>query len=250
MSILAGAEPFFLPGGDHGVIVVHGFTGSPSEMRPLGEYLQAQGFTVLGPRLCGHGTCVQELNQTKWPQWYTSVEDAFFLLRGVCRTVSVVGLSMGGLMALKLGTEYPVARVVTLSAPIYINDKRLAYLPLIRLFRRYSPKRRRRYNAGDQYSVGYDQFPLAAVSSLLELIKHISQQLPQLKVPLLVVQSRNEHTVIPQSAQYIYDRAGSREKELLWLDKSGHVVTLDVERYMLFEKITAFLRGADENGRR
>lgn len=242
MTILAGAEPFFLPGGKHGVIVVHGFTGSPSEMRPLGEYLQAQGFTVLGPRLDGHGTQVNELLSTQWPQWYRGVEDAYYLLQGCCQTISVIGLSMGGLLALKLGLEYPVSQVVALSTPIFIADKRLPLLPLYRLVRRYMPKTRRRYDAGDKYSIGYDQTPLASLSSLLQLIKHVGKRLPQLTVPLLVAQSRSEHTVLPQSAQYIMDHAGSRVKELVWLERSGHIVTLDIEREMLFAKIAAFLK--------
>lgn len=250
MTILAGAEPFFLPGGERGVIVVHGFTGSPSEMRPLGEYLQTQGYTVLGPRLSGHGTNVNELSATRWLDWYRSIQDAYHLLQGCCQQISVVGLSMGGLLALKLGLEYPVAKVVSLSAPIFIADKRLPLLPLYRSFRKYTPKTRRHYDAGDEYSIGYDQFPLASLSSMLELIKHVAKQLPQLTVPLLVAQSRSEHTVLPQSGQYIIDHAGSREKELIWLERSGHIVTLDIERDMLFARITAFLQGVSADGRR
>ncbi len=93
--LMAGAEPFLLPGGEQGVLLVHGFTGSPSEMRLLGEYLNGQGYTVLAPRLAGHGTRVEEMITTGWPMWYENVEDAYHLLSGLCPDITAVGLSMG-----------------------------------------------------------------------------------------------------------------------------------------------------------
>ncbi|GBG57849.1 carboxylesterase [Sporomusaceae bacterium FL31] len=241
MAILKGAEPFLLPGGKQGILLIHGFTGSPSEMRLLGEFLHAQGYTVLAPRLCGHGTNAEEMATTSWPHWYGAVQDGYHLLSGLCEDIAVVGLSMGGLLALKVGIDYPVSKVVCLSAPIYLVDKRLPMLGLFRLFRKFIPKKRRRLDVDPLYSVCYDQTPLSSLSSLLELIKQVDKELPHLKQPLLVMQSRREHTVQPKSAKHIYDRAGSRKKKLLWLEKSGHIITLDVERDLVFETIKQFL---------
>ncbi|MDF2571767.1 MAG: hypothetical protein K0R55_3371 [Sporomusa sp.] len=242
MALMPGAEPFLLPGGPNGVLLIHGFTGAPSEMRLAGEYLNNLGYTVFAPRLAGHGTSPEEMAKTAWPHWYGNVEDGYHLLTGLCSTVSVVGLSMGGLLALKLASEYPLKRLAVISAPIYIANKRLRLLPLYRLFTNFVPKTRKRLpDRGEDYSITYDVTPLSSLSSLLDLIKHVQTLLPSVTVPSLVIQSRKEHTVEPESAQYIYDKLGSTEKQLLWLNKSGHIVTLDIEREPVFEKISQFL---------
>jgi len=241
LAIIRGAEPFFLPAGRRGVLLVHGFTGSPSEMRLMGEFLQQRGFTVLGPRLCGHGTNAAEMADTAWPHWYCSVEDGYHLLKAVCDDVAVVGLSMGGLLALKLASEYRLRRIVSLNTPIFIADRRLPLLPLVRVFRNFIPKRRRQAAVDSCYNIGYDQTPLDSLSSLLELIKEVDGLLPVLGAPTLIVQSRKEHTIRPESARHIYDRLGSPDKKLVWLERSGHVVTLDVEHQEVFEMVADFL---------
>jgi carboxylesterase len=242
MTILKGAEPFLLRGDERGVLLIHGFTGSPSEMRLLGDFLHGLGYTVLAPRLCGHGTSPEEMAGTAWRNWYTEVENGYYYLQGLCRQISVIGLSMGGLLALKLASEYSLDHLVVMSTPLYLADRRLPLLPLYRLFRRFMPKRRRKlYSAGSQYSIAYDRTPLSSLSSLLKLIEQVKLQLPAITAPLLVIQSRNEHTVLPKSAQYLYDQAGSCRKELLWLQKSGHIITLDVERDQVFARIAAYL---------
>lgn len=242
MPIIAGAEPFFFPGGRRGALLVHGFTGAPSEMRPLGEFLHKQGFTVWGPRLCGHGTTVEEMAGTKWPQWYSAVEDGYHLLKAVCDEVYVAGLSMGGLLAFNLAAEYPVAAIAALSTPIYIADRRLPLLPVYSLFRSYVPKRRRKMDAGDVYNISYDRTPLTSLTSLVKLIRRVDALLPRINTPALIVQSLREHTVRPESASYIADKLASREKRLVWLEKSGHVVTLDIEREQVFQAVGDFFR--------
>lgn len=241
LAIMPGSEPFFLPGGEHGVLLVHGFTGAPSEMRLAGEYLHNLGYAVLAPRLPGHGTTPREMAKTTWNHWYGNVEDGYHLLAGVCSTVSVVGLSMGGLLALKLASEYPLKRLAVLSAPIYIANKQLPLLPLYRLFTDFVPKKRKRLpDIGEDYSITYEVTPLSSLSSLLALIKEVDALLPSIHVPTLVVQSKKEHTVKPESAQHIYDNLGSTEKKLVWLNNSGHIVTLDRERDTVFQEISQF----------
>lgn len=242
MALMRGAEPFFLQGGEKGVLLVHGFTGAPSEMRLAGEYLNNLGYTVFAPRLPGHGTTPDEMAKTAWPHWYDSVVDGYHLLTGICTSVAAVGLSMGGLLSLKLASEYPLRRLAVISAPIYIANKRLKYLPLYRLFTNFVPKKRKRLaDAAEEYSITYEVTPLSSLSSLLELVKHVRGVLPAVTVPALIIQSKTEHTVEPESAQYIYDKLGSAEKQLVWLNKSGHIVTLDVERDFVFHKLDQFL---------
>lgn len=239
---MEGAEPFFLHGGEQGVLLIHGFTGSPSEVRMLGDFLHDKGFTVFAPRLCGHGTTIREMSKTKWFHWYSGVEDGYHILKSLCKSVAVVGNSMGGLLALKLAAEYSLDKIVSLGTPIYLADKRVSMLPMYRIFREYIPKKRKVYkDIAAKYSVGYSATPLSSVSSLLQLIQQVDRLLPIVKAPLLIIQARWEHTVEPRSAAHIYERVGSSEKQLVWLEKSGHMVTLDREREQVFRQIAAFL---------
>ena len=113
---------------------------------------------------------------------------------------------------------------------------------MFRLFRTYAPKKRRRFaDVDDCYTVAYESTPLACVKSLLQLIRHVQRLLPQVQAPLLVMQGRREHTVRPRSALHIYEQSGSLQKELVWLEKSGHLVTLDIERELVFAQVKAFL---------
>ena len=241
MAIMRGAEPFLLPGGERGVLLIHGFTGAPAEMRLLGEYLHGRGFTVLGPRLAGHGSSPAEMAGTRWPHWYGDVEDGYHLLRGLCREVSVVGLSMGGLLALKLAAEHSVDRLAVVNAPIYLLDKRLPLLPFYRLFRNFQRQEKRRLAVNERYSVSYDYMPLSCVVSLLELIGNVDGLLPSIFRPALLIQSRHDRTVRPESVLHIHSRLGSRDKKIVWLERSGHVATIDVEHERLFRYIDSFL---------
>jgi carboxylesterase len=245
MQIMAGADSFLLKNGPRGVLLVHGFTGTPAEMRLLGEHLHAQGFTVLAIRLPGHGTSVQDMESTSWRHWYGAAIDGFQLLTGLCNEISVAGLSMGGLLALKLAAEFPIHRVVALSTPIFLMERRIPLLPLYRVFRRFVPKKRRDYEDTDPlYYVGYDSTPLSSLSSLLDLIEIVKVDLPSVHCPSLLVQSRREHTVRPESATFILEHLGAQQKELFWLKNSGHVVTVDFERETVFAKITDFLNSS------
>lgn len=242
LPIIEGAEPFFFQGNKNGILLIHGFTGSPAEVRLLGEFLHKEGYTVLAPRLCGHGTTVEEMATTQWPHWYSSVEDAYHILKSVCSTITVIGLSMGGLLAFKIAAEYPVSKIISLSTPIFITDKRLDMLPLYRMFREFVPKKRKKYADVDpKYTIGYNATPLSGITSLLDLIAEVSRKLPDITEELLIIQGRRDHTVQPRSAEYIYEHVASFEKKLVWLEKSGHVVTLDIEREEVFKQITAFL---------
>ena len=211
-------------------------------MRLLGEYLYQQGLTVLGVRLAGHGTTPQDLNETKWQDWYKAVSDGVYRLQAGCDRVSIVGLSMGGLLTIKAAAELPVAKAAILAAPIYVCDRRAPYLPLLRFFIRYLKKRQRQYQVPASYSVCYHIMPVKPLSSLFELVDLCKKKyLQSIKIPCLVMQSKVEHTVKPASAQYIYDHLGTADKKLVWYHHSGHILTLDNERDDVFQKIYEFL---------
>ena len=242
--IIKGAEPFFLPGGPHGVLLIHGFTGMPAEMLLLGEYLQKRGFTVLCMRLAGHGTSPEDMAHTNAEDWLDSVRDGYAILSGCAEKISVVGHSMGGLMALMLSTQKRVTRTVALAAPIFVAEERgLAFLPPRSIaVGQYIPKSRRHMaNVPPACNVTYRKMPLIAVHELVSFIEKTKKVLPELKQPLLLVQSPKDHTVQARSADYIYEHAGSAEKEIFWLKESGHLVTIDCERELVFARVADFL---------
>ena len=246
--LMAGAEPFFLPGGAEGVLLLHGFTGSPSEMRLYGAYLHRCGYTVLAVRLAGHGTSPEDLERTTAADWFDSVLDGYALLSGACRKVFVAGQSMGALLALWVATVREVSRVVSLSAPIYIHEGReLHKLPPRREARgRFLPKLPKRLpGVPADCRVAYRVMPLLSVHELLAVIESVREILPKVHVPLLVVQSARDHTVEPESAPYLFHHVGSADRRLIWLRQSGHRLTIDAERETVFAATAAFLREKD-----
>ncbi len=243
--IMAGAEPFFLPGGSRGVLLLHGFTGSPSEMRLYGAYLQKRGYTVLAPRLAGHGTSLEDMERFSADDWMRSALDGYELLRGAAAEVSVAGLSMGGLLAIWLASVKPVARVVSLSAPIFIREARNLHLlpPREEARGRFLPKAPKKLPVEARYRVSYMATPLYSIHELLEVIERGKAALPAVRAPLCVVQSQRDHTVEPESARYIIEHTGSSDKRLVWLTHSGHRVTIDRERETMFSQTADFLDG-------
>lgn len=244
MKVIEGAEEFFLAGNNNkGVLLIHGYTGTPAEMRLLGDYLQQEGYTVLGVRLPGHGTEPWALNEIQWQNWYEEVEKGFYRLQQYCSEVMVAGLSMGGLLAMVTAAKLPVTKAVFMAAPIYVQNWRAPLLPLLKHFIPYLKKKKRNYFTAEKYNIAYNVMPVKPLSSLFALIKLCKNEiLPQITIPCLVMQSTKEHTVKPYSASYIYEHLGSKRKELVWYHQSGHILTLDIEREDVFKKISEFFR--------
>ena len=243
--IIEGAEPFLLPGGPYGVLLLHAFTGMPPEMVLLGEALHRAGHTVLCPRLAGHGTTPEDMEHTDAEDWYDSAMDGYALLTGLTKRIAVIGHSMGALLALRLAVEKPVERVVTLAAPIFVAEGRgLRYLPpRTESIGRFHPKLRHYLrDVPALCNLTYKKMPLVAVHELVGLIERVKALLPAVRVPLLLVHSLHDRTARRDSLHYIYDRVGSQHKEVLWLVRSGHRVMLDAERGTVFRQVTAFLR--------
>jgi carboxylesterase len=242
VKVIKGAEEFMLQGTNNkGVLLIHGYTGTPAEMRLLGDHLHQEGYTVLGVLLPGHGTKPEDLNETEWQDWYAAAEKGFKRLEECCTEVMVAGLSMGGVLAIKVAAELPVSKAAILAAPIYVQDKRVPFLPLLRHFIKYLKKRQRCYFSADKYNLAYNVMPVKPLGSLFALVRLCKERLlKKITVPCIVLQSKIEHTVNPESAQYIYDNISSEEKKLVWYKNSGHILTLDVERESVFKEISKF----------
>lgn len=242
--MIDGGESFFLNGNNTGVLLIHGFTGLPVEMRLLGEHLNRAGFSVLCMRLAGHGVNEQVLMRTTKDDWFNSVLDGFNILRGVCEKIFVVGASMGGLLALKLATVCPVEKIVTLAAPIFIDDGLgLQNLPP----REYCgdacvvQPRRKLDNVPAGVNNVYEKTPLVSVHELVDLIDDVKKFLPTVTAPLLVMHGEEDHTAQPRSARFIMDNVGSQSKTFVSIPNSGHLLPLNEQRDLVFDLLTDFL---------
>lgn len=241
-ALLPRAEPFFRPGNDVGCLLVHGFTGSPDEMRWMGERLAEQGFSVLGLRLFAHGTDPADMVRARWQDWLASAEDGLHLLSDICKTVVVMGLSMGSLLALQLSAHSSVDGIVAMSVPYTLSlGLRLSlvrpFLRPISWFRRYY----RKQGHQDEQHLSYPVNPIRGVAEADSLLSVHRKTLKGHQKPVLIIHSRNDPTIPARHAEQIYALLGSADKELLWVD-GGHVVVRDEGREQVFQAASDFAK--------
>jgi len=234
--------------GDTGILLVHGLTGTPGEVEPLGNYLAQKGISTLGPWLKGHGTNPKDLSKTTWQDWAESVHEAYTELQKRCSKVYVGGLSMGGAQCLHLAANYPVAGVISMATPVKIFDFRFNGIA----FFRFLQWRTSSLTGGilDPSAPSHATYPFVATKNLFELKKLmdiVRVELPRIKVPALVIQGRKDSMVPPPNGQIIYDALGSARKHLVYLDNSDHVVTMDYEKNVVFEKVFRFIETSGES---
>jgi len=240
------AASFRLEGGSDGVLLLHGWTGSPAQMRLLGDVLHGAGFAVICPRLAGHGTQVTELVGVGWRDWLRDAATAAQVLQDEGKRVHLVGFSMGGVLALLLAPVFGAASLATISAPMAVWDRR-AHLAWVS---RHSS----RVRPGDspaslpdevaEYRQEYRDIPESSVSELMDLIRAARRTLRRVTCPALIVQSRIDETVRPESGEILRDGIGSAHKHVLWLDHSAHAALLDRERDDVTGEIVRHLRRA------
>jgi carboxylesterase len=245
--IMPGAEPFYFPGGRTGCLLIHGFTGTPKEMRAMGEHLAQAGCTVLGVRLFAHATSQEDMLRARWRDWLASSEDGVHLLSGVCDRVVVIGLSMGGILALLLAADHPVSGVVALSTPYDNPDPRMRLRPIAGLlsvvwhFTRKGPPDWHDPTAAADHL----EYPLAPVRGGVEvydILAELRRRLPSVRCPALIIHSRGDLTVKGSNAEAIVAHIGSSDKRFVQVENSGHVVTRDAERARVFAEVTSFVR--------
>jgi carboxylesterase len=249
--IIPTAEPFFYPGqpGQPGCLLIHGFTGAPKEMRWMGEYLSQQGYPSLGIRLAGHATRPEDMVRSRYTDWIASVEEGYHLLCGLTDHIYLLGLSMGGVLALLMSTGLDVAGVIAMSTPYRIPYDYPAWMiKLLSKFIPYQPKSKEEpgatwfdKNAYAQH-VSYPQNPVRSGAELKLLLEEMRTALPEVKVPVLLLHSKNDTYVLPENMEQIYAEIGTSDKTKVYITGSGHVVTRDAARDQVFEAASAFIR--------
>jgi carboxylesterase len=219
-------------------------------MFPMGEYLAQQGYTVMGVRLAGHATRPLDIRRSSWVDWLASMEDGFHLLQGVTRNIFVMGLSMGGIMALIAAARYPIQGAVAMSTPDNLpQDWRLRFLrPLSLLMPEISKGPPDWHNPQNQKDhLAYPNWPTAKLIDLGEIIQVMRSGLSTVKIPVLLMQSRQDTTISPASMQNIFDSLPGPQKEMLWVENSGHVITREPCREQVFAAAAGFVRRIEQN---
>ena len=244
-EILPGAEPLSVDGGEVGVLVCHGYTGTPQSMRGVAEYLAGEGrLSVRLPLLPGHGTRVEDMAGATAGDWVECVTRSFNELRERCSSVFVLGLSMGGTLALHLAGMYPeaVAGVVPINAPVSFPTADLAALAFDPQAPDFVPGIGSDIMDPEATELAYGQVPVATIRHLYALVAVTRDLLPRITCPLLAFQSEQDHVVDPANGPRILAEAGCDKKELVRLDRSYHVATLDHDRERIAQESLAFIR--------
>jgi carboxylesterase len=228
-----------------GVLLVHGFTGSPPSMRPWGEFLNSKGYTVRVPLLPGHGTKVEHLNHTKWEEWPAKVTYELSELQKTCDTIFLVGLSMGGGTVLHVAesNDEALAGIILVNPMIHVKGVpvELAFF-LSRL-------QKLRTSVGDDIKRpgitewGYDALPTRGVYQLLKMLRVTRRNLGKITVPVQLFHSVEDHTLPVANTEIILAGIASKNKSRIELVNSYHVATLDYDQELIFQNSLTFIEG-------
>ncbi|MFJ6082074.1 alpha/beta hydrolase [Streptomyces sp. NPDC092369] len=243
MPVLPGAEPYRHEGGQAGVLLCHGFTGSPQSLRPWAQHLAAHGLTVSLPLLPGHGTRWEDMQLTGWQDWYAEVDRELRALRERCAEVFVAGLSMGGTLALRLAAKHgdAISGVIVVNPANRMHGVAAHALPVVRHLVPSTKGIASDIAKEGSEELGYDRVPLHAAYALRNLFRQVDRELPQVTQPLLLLRSPQDHVVPPADSARILGRVSSRDVTEILLEQSYHVATLDHDADRIFEESLAFI---------
>jgi carboxylesterase len=243
VNSIPNSDGFTLSGGKIGVLVLHGFTGSPVTIKPWAEYLNQIGYTVAAPCLPGHGTTWQEMNETTWQDWYEAVEQSFIELKSKCDRVFVAGFSMGGALALRLcqirGSEVEGLLLLNPS----VRDRRwfINLTPILKYFIPSVKKGPTDIAAPNPPKHSYGRTPLKALDSLRQLWRITQRDLYLIDLPIMVAYSINDHAVDPENSMTVIDNIFSVDIREVIFEKSFHNVPLDYDADLLNAESKLFI---------
>jgi carboxylesterase len=228
--------------GGTGIVLLHGLTGTPDEVRPLGEQLARRGFSVLIPWLAGHGTSPADLARTTWRDWDESGREALGALRRRCRRVFVGGLSMGACAALHIASHERVDGVVSMAGLHRLLDWRFNLIGFFRFMQWRTSALKGGVSKEGVAHATYDYAPTRSLHELKRMMDHLREDLRYVTAPALVCHGALDSMVPPANADRILEAIGSPVKHRLLLPSSNHVLPLDEDRQVLFEKVGRFMQ--------
>lgn len=222
-------KPFLLDGGDTGCLLLHGFSGSPAEMEPMGRFLAQHGLTVYCPVLAGHDDAAR-MESAGWREWRETALTAMSEMRARTARLFVAGFSLGGLIGFDLAASEQVAGVISINTPIRLRSKQVLRAHLVSHVQQAA--------ASD---IVPDRVPMSCVSSLYDYTRRVETLLPIVTAPALVIQARDDEVIDPGDAKQIHDALGSKCKRIVWIDEASHLVVLDRKRVQVFTEVQMFI---------
>ena len=241
-EVLQGAEEFYYEGNEIGVLVIHGFTGTTQSMAYVGERFATEGFTVFGPRLTGHGTNPKDMELSTYEDWVSDVEAGLKKLNGICTSVFVVGLSMGGTLTLYLAENHPeIAGIMPINAAVHMPEFEEVYESL-KGSERFLDGIGSDIKAEGVKELAYAKTPVKAIGEIIKLMAIVKEELSKIKIPTLVFSSTIDNVVPTENSQFIYDAVRTDKKELVKLPNSYHVATLDNDKELIADRCIAFMK--------
>lgn len=248
MDVLPGAEPFSHDGSSTGVLVCHGFTGTPQSMLPIARRCADEGYTVRLPRLPGHGTTWKELNRTKWTDWWSAVDGAYKELEQRCDRIVAVGLSMGGTLATLAAQTHPhgIDGLVLINPAYNMSDIRLKALPVLQHVVPSIPSIANDIKKAGSTELAYERTPLRALQSQRGMWAQVTRDLPQVTQPVLLMHSPDDHVVPPECSALLLARVSSSDKTEILLTDSYHVATLDNDAALIEDETVQFIQRVTE----
>ena len=240
-----GNEPFLLKGIDNGVgvLLFHGFTASPWEVKELGTYLNEQeNMTVFGPLLAGHGTSPEDLKSTKWEDWYRSANESYNMMKDAFGCVYVGGMSTGSSLALMLAMEHDVCGIISIATPIIFQGWLIRYTKYLKYFVPYTE----RLVPESMKPYYYEKRPTAAVAQLYKMVQIMRKSLYKIDEPIIIIQSLKDQTIEPFSAEVIMTNISSEDKTFIWFDEGSHVIIKDAQRDEVFKLIKEFIESQEK----
>jgi carboxylesterase len=233
---------FFLDGSATAVLLLHGFTATTVEVRPLAEYLHRHGLSVSAPLLPGHGTVPEDMHSVSWQDWANAVEKAYQDVAIRHPHVYVGGESLGGLLTLYLASRHPEIAGILLFAPA-LQLRGVWPARFLAPFIKTMPKTKSGVDpAGNLPWQGYTVVSLPALNQLRKLQDQVCKSLPAVRQPAFIIHGKKDQRVAPLCSQIIFDRISSEKKELMLLENSGHTLLLDIERDFIYQKALEFIR--------
>lgn len=241
----ADAQPFLWRGGATACLLVHGFTSTPFEVREMGERLHAEGCTVQGLLLPGHGSRVEDLFPMRWQRWTEAVATAAADLRRDHETLVLIGSSLGGALCLWESLSGRADGVVTLGLPLLVPWWQRA-APWLGWVRPLLPKKGGNSSLRDPEArarhPSYGAMPLRTVGQMNALLDALRHRLPEIRTPALLIHAREDSTAAPASSIAAYEGLGSSQKSLVWVENSDHILLEDYDKQMVFETICQFVQ--------
>jgi carboxylesterase len=243
METLDLKNEYFFKGNDIGCLVIHGFTGTPAELRELGERLKTEGYTVCGVKLKGHGTTLEDFEKSTYSDWIASVEAGYKKLKSTCSKIYVIGHSMGGVLTLNIGENYPVDKLVLLAPALVNKDKNSLFVPFLKYFKKYTewaPVQRPEEET--KYLLGYGKIPLACVHELLKLQRVTKAKLNTIDKPILIIHSKKDNAIDEKGIDIIEKNVSSKDVKKVYLYNCSHNITVEGEKETVFKEVIEFLK--------